>query len=587
MPGEQFDGFIELSRGVNATRNPMLLPESQCARAINVSFRGGKARTRPAWVALEGDRLPAGVFRGMARWSLERSDWLVLVIDASVYTFAIGTMVLTKHADFDTSYGNCFFTQADRFMVVQDGEGEPIVLKESGGTPSVLEPTEFEDEQYGITIRTPSIPPGTIGIFAHGRIHMVPKFVQNTSVSGKQYLESGDILLPDEPESVLRFTETSYLSEGGAHAMPLELGNIGGLGVLRNAHTGTGLGSVVAFARNGVCAFDFSISRTQWKDQVLSNVLFFGPGCRSPRSVLAVNDDLLYRGLDGIRALRYSVTQTAGSSGTLSNTPLSQEVTPFLENDTPWLPNVSSALWDNRFLCTCGGHIAMDGSFGGLISWDVGASYYNGVSAAGVYDGLWTGFQVNQITHALRDYEMEVFAISSTNKLYRLDLDAVLDPGDTPIKSRIETKSMMFGDVVTTKRLNYVDLWLSEVATTTEVTIYYRPHAYPLWKKLGDTRTVTIPPGGRAQPCTRLRFNIDFSAENCNPITQEPLYLGQGFQLAVEWTGRATIDRLRASVEPVGEQNPDPCDQEGAVIEPSPMAGQELPDYDYQFPETP
>jgi hypothetical protein len=261
---------------------------------------------------------------------------------------------------------------------------------------------------------------------------------------------------------------------------------------------------------------------------------------------------------------------------------MSQEVEPFLVGDKVWLPLVSAALWDNRFLCTCG---YQNGAFGGLISWDVGASYYNGVAAPGVYDGLWTGVGIEQLVSATIEYDDKLLLISKSNKIYILNDTAVLDPNSTPIKSRIETRSFIMGDFVTTKKLNHVELWLSDIKATTDVSVYYRPHGYPLWKKLGDTRTADMSLGGLPQSRARMRFSVDFSSENCNPITQEPLYLAQAFQVAIEWTGRATIDRMRIAAEPLGEQPPDPCDDTGKVIEASDAAGVAFSDYDYTFTE--
>lgn len=563
---EQAEGFIELRNGMNSGRNPLLLADTQCSRAINVSFRGGQAGTRPAYVKVPVS-IPAGIFRGCGRWSLEQSDRLVFVIDYTLYTLDLSTLELREHAAFASDGTQCHFVQADRYMIVQDGVNAPAVLEDVGGIPQ-------------LTASPVTLPAGEMGVYAHGRIHMVPLIVPNTDVSGRPYLISGDILQPLDPSTVLLATETEYLSEGGAHALPAEMGYVGGLGVLRNAHTGTGLGSVVALARNGVCAFDFSISRDLWKDQALSQVLFYGPGCRSPWSVVSINDDLAYRGLDGIRALRYAQSQVAASSGSLSNTPLSQEVDDFLGGDTEWLSWASMAVNDNRLFCTCGD--TDQGNFKGLVVWDLGSAYYNGVQGTGIYDGLWTGQEMGQVLSALANYVPRLFFFGISNELFYLDDDALYDPENTPVEARIETKAYGFGDYVTTKRLEYAELWLSDVPITTEVKVYYRPHGYPLWKLLG-TRTVTIPDGSLPQSVNRLRFTLDYSEQNCNPITNEPLYVAPVFQFAIQWTGRATIERFRAVCQPLQEQPPYPEDGAGAVLAASELAGEEFDDFSYAF----
>lgn len=561
------NGFIDLRNGMNAGRNPVLLPDTQCARAINVTFRGGLVATRPAFseVAAPTD---TGAFRGAGRWSLEGSERLVFVLGNSVYALDIASPVPEVVATRPGPFTQCYFLQADRYLVIQDAVGDPLVLQDTDGVISVV--------QSGV-----SLPPGYFGIYAHGRIHYVPTRVPGTGVSGKPYLISGDILDPSNPEYVLKYTEGEYLAEGGAHALPAELGFIGGLGVLRNAQTGTGLGAIIALARNGLCAFDFSISRSLWKEQAISNVLFTGAGCRSPRAVAGLNDDLVYRAVDGIRSLRYSASQIASGSGSLSNTPMSQEVATFLDADYPFLSYVALAAADSRLFCTASAYAA--GSFKGLVVWDVGASFYSGVTGAGAYDGLWTGALFLQALSALSGSGDQLFVFAGINKLYTLDYEAVLDPGNTPIEARIETKSYNFGDMVTLKKLQYVELWLGDIATNTTVKVWYRPHGYPLWKLLG-TRTIVVPEGSLPQARGGFRFSLDYSDENCDPVTKQPLYVATAFQFAIQWTGRATIECFQANAEPSMKAPPDVCSEvEGAMLTSSAMAGEMFDDFSYTF----
>ena len=560
-------GFVDLRNGMNNSRNPLLLPETQCSKAINVSFRGGLATTRPSFVKF-GVELPEGVFRGMGKWSLESGDLLVFAIDSWVYTLKLDTATLVKHTELSHSRSQCFFLQAAQYLIVQDGWGPPVVLEDFDGTP-------------GATTASSTIPPGYFGAYAHGRIHMVPVLIPNTSRSGRASLISSDIMLLDEPSNVLQYEEGEYLSEGGAHAMPLEMGFIGGLGVLRNANTGTGAGAIIALGRDGVCAFDFSISRDLWKSQPISQSLFTGSGCRSPWAVVSLNNDLVYRGIDGLRTLRYTGSQAGGNSGALSNTPLSQEVDNFFDNDFRFLSATSMAVSENRLFTTA--MATSVSSFGGLVVWDVGAAYYSGVDATGAYDGLWTGAVFSQVLSALYKNRTRLFVMSKSNVLYYLGESEVNDPNDTPIECRIESKAYPFGDLVTTKKLLYVELWLQDLVADTTIKLWYRPHGYPLWKEMGE-RTVKVPPGSMPQSRRRLRFSIDFSVDNCDPVTGEPLYVGTAFQLAIQWVGRATIGGVQALAEPVPEQPPDPCDEdEGFILESSTHMGETFNDLSYSF----
>ena len=79
MPELIYDGFTNLSLGMDAQRDPFLLPEVQCARGINVTFRGGLAKTRPGFV-MDLVNLPKGTeFQGAGVWKLPSGDIIVFV----------------------------------------------------------------------------------------------------------------------------------------------------------------------------------------------------------------------------------------------------------------------------------------------------------------------------------------------------------------------------------------------------------------------------------------------------------------------------------------------------------------------------
>jgi len=566
-------GFVDLRDGMNASRDPLLLVDTQCSRAINVSFRGGLAKTRPAFTRWEfGDAKPAGVYRGGGIWSLSSGDMFVGVFGTEVWIVNLTGSVAVPVATLATTTSQCFTIQADRYLIVQDGSSSPVVFEETDAGILPVDP--------GLV----TLPPGYFGIYAHGRVHMVPRVVPGTAISGRPYLVSGDIMEPLAPETVLRFEEGEYLAEGGAHGLPMEMGTVGGLGVLRNAQTGTGLGAVIVLARRGICAFDFSISRDLWKEQAISQVLFYGPGCRSPWGVASLNDDLVYRGIDGLRTLKYTASEISGSSGALSSNPMSLEVDTFIEHDGVALPRVSLASSDNRLFCTASHDTPT--TFKGLVVLDTAATHYSGASRAiGGYDGLWTG--PGGIVHVLswRDDAdgSRLLVVDNANNLFTMDPDAVKDLGTSPIEARLETKAFTFGDLVSQKVLQFCELNLSDVLTDTEFTIWYRPRGYPLWSKL-HTTTVQVPAGSLPQRRTGLRFPVDNSVETCDPVTGKPLNVALAFQFAIQWTGNATIDSFRAVVDVRADQPPDVCPEtEDVMLAAGELAGETLDDFSYGF----
>lgn len=75
-------GFTDLSMGVDGGIAPNLISPSQCAQAVNVTFRGDFAQTRPTWVNHLLKNIPAtwsGIFQGMMHYDGEagQSGWLV------------------------------------------------------------------------------------------------------------------------------------------------------------------------------------------------------------------------------------------------------------------------------------------------------------------------------------------------------------------------------------------------------------------------------------------------------------------------------------------------------------------------------
>ncbi len=572
-------GFAALPGGMDASVSALMLPEQTCARAVNVVFRGGSPKTRPPFLP-SGPATPAeGYFRGMGRWSLEDDDYLVLVVGGTVLVYsAWGESYIATFVDrLAGTSGMCYFTQVHKYMVIQNGETAPVILEERAGNIYEVETEEVSmDDQSGGTRTLPDIPPGTLGVFAHGRYHVVPATIPNTTESGLTSLLSGDVMLPDNPKTALGFSETEYLNEGGAHGLPLEMGRIGGLGVLRS-QSGTGHGLVVVLGRNGSCAFDFARARESWKEGGLSSVLFSGAGCRSPYTVLAVNSDLVYRGIDGLRTLKYALQQ---HSGTLTDSPISMAVDTWLDKDALFLKQVSAAYHDNRVLVTTGGSVyAEGGTFGGIISCDV--------LTGGIYDGMWTGGPFRHVVSALYQGE-PCFFVYCNGQMYRLSTKAEgYDPNETPVKARLETKSYTFESLTTNKQLQFVETWFTEVQGPLTVKVWARPHGYPLWWALGE-RNVNLDVNGLAGAVSGLRFSVDFNNTPCDPVTKSPLYASQAFQFAIEWTGRATLERFRAVAEAREEAPPEPCDTaEEISINVDGGVGMELNDFDYFWRDTP
>jgi len=540
------DGFITLQGGMDYERDTLLLPESQYAKGINVSARGGIIGTRPGLV--ETVALPEGKVQGVGTWVREAGDRVVIVIDGAVYVVNVDTNTRYSFGNKMKLFTQCYFTQAENFLIIQDGESEPLILEDDAdGNPIIR--TEYS-----------GVPVGTFGIYAHGRIHMTPKLVPNTDTSGANFILSGDVVYPQDLSNCLRFNETNEFVGGGANGLPAEFGPVGAYGVFRNVASGSGVGSTVVFARNGVSAFDFSKPRRLWgTDEVqISQVMFRGPGCISPWAVSNVNSDLVYRATDGLRTVKFTASQASGQAGGLMNVPMSREVQWILDEDEEYLKYASLCVADHRVFLSAGGRD--ERFFRALISYDTATSYYSGVQATGVYDGLWTGVNYYQTVSVSYKNKKTAFIVTEGPFLYRVDNEAISDSGGKRIESRVETRAYVFDSITTLKKLEYVELWVNELFHDLDIHVWYRPYKYPKWLQLGAA-IINLDEVTEGQSRDRIRLSLNQDEVLCDPITGNLLNTAIGFEFAIQWTGHAKVSRFKAVATPMAEPPPEPCDQ--------------------------
>lgn len=548
-------------------------------------------------------------FQGAGVWSLESGDRFVFVVAGHVYSLEIGTLVVTQITGtdpwtdpvFDTE-AQCYLCQADRYMVVQDGTSDPVVVMDEDGTPRQFLYTE--DASYGSEDHArylsgsdadfvfgsnlagyegyppQGVPTGTVMAYVMGRLHVVPRYVPGGTETGRPYFLSGDIVKPSDPEDCLRFKETQYLTGGGAHGMPVEMGFIHGMFMMRNSEAGTGVGDLYALGRNGLSAFAVSLSRDQWTDSNIAQGLFVGSGTKSPWSIVQANNEVLFRGTDGIRSISYT-TSAQWRSGSLLNLPLSTEVAEYMQ-DADYLPHVSASFFDNHYLISCAG--VHDRYFQGLLHMDQATVVNLGSPASSpAYTGVWTGDDFAQVLCARKDDVPRGFIFAAGPKLYLIDDAVDQDNAAVSIESRIETRAYNFQDPVARKVLQKVDLWVSDVTQDTTITVYVRPDGYPYWAPV-STKTILVGSGSASQIRRKLHFGLDSNADYCDPVSCRPLHNASELQFAIAWTGHMQLDRAIFVADVIGEAPSDPCSETSAVvIEPSSTAGVELEDFTYRI----
>jgi hypothetical protein len=593
-----FDGFVSVLGGMNAGTQALLLPDVQYAFGLNVSSRGGMVRTRPIFRKVA--TLGTGHFQGAATYSMNDSDRIVYGIDGSVGSFNVTTEVNWPGLAtlFDTPL--LYFAQADRYLIVQDNSNRPAILYQDTllRYAKAYAPYNPADPATKNEVFT-----GSVTKYGHGRVFTVAKHVHNNdgqpniATEGRPYFVAGDIIKASDPEEVLKFSETTYLNSGGAAGMPSEFGFIQGMGFFRNVNSGTGLGPLIVFAKKGVGAFAVNTPREGFGDQVpgwadkdFSQVLFEGVGTLSHRAVLSVNDDLMFRGLDGIRSIRYTTSEIAGGSGALSSTPLSNEVRTVLAlDDAADLPYVSSAFVENRVFFTSSGRTG--DAFRSIISLDTAITHgITSPTARPIYDGIWTGLNFLQIVTAQFQDRPTLFAITQNGddiELWRLDEQsgAHLDNNTAQPLCRVYTRNYNFGQAQNLKEFSYVDIWVRELKGDANLTAYFRPEGYGLWNACSATTLLSDITSSGALPQRRYRVRLTpLTNHIVDPSTGLNVLHSLSFQFCIQWEGNLTLERVVFGAVNMGEEPYVCCDPETtqvALVEGP--GGVVLDDYSYSM----
>lgn len=587
---EKIGAFDNFSRGCHGSLAPGSLNRGYFHKGVNLSVRNGQAKTRPRWVE-EYELLGGGEFQGAFIYSLNDGDRLVYGRGGEVRLLELWSGEDFLIGSLSPTAPRFYFVQADRYCIVQDGENRPLFIYESG----LLRRAEDYDGTGPSEVYT-----GTVMTYGHGRVFLTPSKLhdldgQPTGETGRPYWVAGGLLRPSDPERVLLFDETQYLDGGTANALPFETGFIQGLAFFQNAASGTGLGPLLAFGRQGVSAVSVNVPRSAWFSADFSQVLFVGPGTLSPESLTPVNNDLIYRSLDGLRSVRLTSQSSASNTETpLAVVPMSQEVSHRLvRDDEEDLPKVSGTFSDNFFLVTTGPKGSK--GFDSLIALDTAPASAFGGASSPAYADIWTGPTFRQVLSARGSRGTPTpFAVVEKGEgfsLAGLSLDEIRDFGEVSPKSRIYLPATAGSGAQTlSEHVKFLSVHLNfrEVKGPLKVRAYYRADEYPRWSKTdeydwqgtGEEDEYSLPRVslGPLDPATGRAAGNGL-----------PFGVGQAIQVCVEWEGVAT---LASAIVVVNRESVDPSVAQTCF---TPVACEEAPDTpgalltldDYDYEVTP
>jgi hypothetical protein len=595
--GSVFDGFTSIV-SQDADTHPSYLPDSVVSESVNRTFRGGINRTRPSIrnisiKAGEGQSetivndIQNGNFQGAypyRRTKYNSADGILLSVSGVIYFLKITNNFATAYKIIegnDPGMMHTFFVQAEDRVYIQNGYQNAIAWDGDLNTPA-----------YRLNPYQNKMPIGTIMEYAFGRVFVSDRLNQ---------IYASDIIYGNgftDTKNTENFTEIGYWAEGGAFSTPAMMGNITGMKVMPQIGSNLrGQGELVILTGNGAFSMDVSIPRLQWSTSNIQRISLLGRGCTSPYIALA-NSELWFRSHDGWAFYSNSQSEFARY---FSLRKLSREVNKWVQNDTPWLKQFASTMFfDNYLISTVAPQTYRAAGVEGLnryhrgmvvLDLDQSSSPAPDAQLSFRWNGIWTGFRPTQLLTALIQGEKRGFGFSfdkdNKNRLYEFTTaqgDDYGPNGSRQIESFFTTGRYDFNRSGATnkflrKKITGGEMWMSEIKGEVGSYVDFRADSNPCWSQL------KVPTTYGCNPCSpivnecfpqrggnrykRYKFNTPDPSE-CNDLAGIPAVEGSEFQIKVNLTGAATVDRVRlmANIKnnddsPVGD-----CPEENQECEP-------------------
>jgi hypothetical protein len=595
--GSVFDGFTSIV-AQDADTHPSYLPEFYVSESVNRTFRGGVNRTRPSirnipiFAGAEQSEfivndIQSGNFQGAYPYRAVKynaSDGILISVSGVIYFLKV---VNNKAYAYKIIDGNdpgmmhTWFVQAEDRVYIQNGYQNAIAWDGDLTIPA-----------YRLNPYNQKMPIGTVMEYAFGRVFVSDRFNQ---------IYASDIIFGNgftDTTNTENFTEITYWAEGGAFATPAMMGNITAMKVMPQIGTNLrGQGELVILTTNGAFSMDVSLPRTLWNTSNIQRISLLGRGCTSPYVGLA-NSELWFRSHDGWAFYSNSQSEFARY---FSLRKLSREVNKWVQNDTPWLKQFASTMFfDNYLISTVAPQTTRTVGVEGLnryhrgmvvLDLDQSSSPSPDAQLSFRWNGIWTGFRPTQLLSALIENQKRGFGFSfdkdNKNRLYEFTVDYKDDfgpDGNRRIDSFFTTGRYDFNKSGLTnkfvrKKITGGEMWMSEISGQVDSSVDFRADSNPCWSE------IKVPTEYGCDPCSpvvngcvpqrggnrykRYKFNTPDPSE-CNDISGIPAVEGSEFQIKINLTGTATVDRVRlmANIKnnedsPIGD-----CPEENQECEP-------------------
>lgn len=313
--------------------------------------------------------------------------------------------------------------------------------------------------------------------------------------NGREYL-AGDIVGGpsgsgpyQNRDSILYVTENTYLAGGGTFAVPSNAGNITAIRHNAQLDTSTGQGILFIFTQDSIYSCNVPPKRTDWiaLSEPIQRVAQIHHGTVSDRSIVAINGDLFFRSVDGVRSLISAIRYF----GQWANPPLSNEETRVISvDDTTLLGCVSAIEFNSRVLMCC---LPVQKTVGlayqGIMPLDFDPIESARQQEPPVWEGLQEGLDILQLLMGNFSGEERAFAFivsrySGNIELWELtltDKDDTNDSGEARITWIIETPGYVFRNPNQLKQLETARIWIDRLYGKVDFTLYWRNDQNACW----------------------------------------------------------------------------------------------------------
>jgi hypothetical protein len=221
-----YDYFDNLIGGVDGELQRMLLPQDRAAKLVNATVRGGNARTRPAYGAIELTFENETTRARFERFPIQGGKYYFHPTTDGMLISSIGGRIFSmdyrgRVRDLTPADGpnsstipQSWMEQVDKYFVIQNGQDPAIIIE--GYNSRRADPNKTITVT-SVEMAAPEVPTGTVMGFGLNRLVVASQ--------DRTRFKIGDIA--GGSTTVLTFSQATYLNEAPEFTFPRQLANRG------------------------------------------------------------------------------------------------------------------------------------------------------------------------------------------------------------------------------------------------------------------------------------------------------------------------------------------------------------------------